>query len=75
MALSNFIVTCLGVGAVVMLMRTDVRHSSQMLKRNLRQLRSWLDEAGEATGKAVQEEVKQVSAPKPPPQQPPKHTE
>jgi hypothetical protein len=37
-----------GVGAVVMLMKTDVRHSSAMVRRNLKQIRSWLEEAGEA---------------------------
>lgn len=72
MAWSNFMVTLVGVGAVVYLMKSDVRTSSQMLRRNLKHMRTWLEETGEAAGKAAKEDVKQVTATKP---QPPKQGE
>lgn len=37
-----------GVGAVAMLMSKDVRQSSAMLRRNMRHIRSWLEEQGAA---------------------------
>jgi len=50
MALSNFVMTVVGVGAVAMLMKTDVRTSASMLRRNLKHIRSWLEEASSASG-------------------------
>ena len=35
-----------GVGAVAFLMKSDLRHSSAMLRRNLKHVRSWLEEQG-----------------------------
>ncbi len=51
MGMTNFVLTVMGVTAVVMLMRQDVRTSTRMLRNNIKHIRSWLDEAGEATGK------------------------
>ena len=40
-----FVITItVGVGAVVYLMKTDVRQGSSMLRRNLRHIRGWLEE-------------------------------
>lgn len=55
MGMTNFIITVVGVTAVVMLMKQDVRTSTRMLRNNLKHIRSWLEEAGEATGKAAQQ--------------------
>lgn len=44
MGLSNFVVTVVGVGALAMLMKTDVRSSASMLRRNLKHIRTWLEE-------------------------------
>ena len=49
MAWSNFIVTVGGILAVASLMRTDVRHSSAMLRRNMKQIRKWVED-GTASG-------------------------
>lgn len=37
-----------GVGAVAMLMSKDIRQSSAMLRRNMRHIRTWLEEQGAA---------------------------
>eukprot|EP00898_Chlorokybus_atmophyticus_P007503 jgi/Chlat1/7754/Chrsp66S00569 len=44
MAWTNFIVTAAVVGAAVMLLRTDIRQSAGMLRRNVRSIRGWLEE-------------------------------
>jgi hypothetical protein len=37
-----------GVGAVALLMSKDIRQSSAMLRRNMRHVRTWLEEQGAA---------------------------
>lgn len=44
MALTNFILTVVGVSAAVLILRSDVRHSSAIFRRNIRQIRNWLEE-------------------------------
>ncbi|GFZ19147.1 hypothetical protein Acr_27g0008860 [Actinidia rufa] len=44
MGLTNFIVTVAGVSAVILLMRSDVKQSASIFKRNVRQIRHWLEE-------------------------------
>ncbi|KAK6798879.1 hypothetical protein RDI58_006582 [Solanum bulbocastanum] len=44
MALTNFILTVVGVSAVFLLMRSDVKQSASIFKRNVRQIRHWLEE-------------------------------
>ncbi|KAK3036419.1 hypothetical protein RJ639_030018 [Escallonia herrerae] len=41
MALTNFILTVAGVSAVVLLMRSDVKQSATIFKRNVRQIRQF----------------------------------
>ena len=36
--------TLVGVGSVVYLMKSDVRHGGAMLKRNMRTIKNWLEE-------------------------------
>lgn len=51
MALTNFIVTVVGVGAAILLFRTDARQSAAIFRRNLRQIRNWLEEETASTAK------------------------
>ncbi|KAI8533397.1 hypothetical protein RHMOL_Rhmol10G0006300 [Rhododendron molle] len=44
MALTNLILTVAGVSAVILLMRSDVKQSASIFKRNVRQIRHWLEQ-------------------------------
>ncbi len=44
MALTNFILTVAGVTAVVLLLRSDVKQSATIFRRNVRHIRNWLEE-------------------------------
>ena len=46
MAVTNFILTAEAVAAVSSMMRYDVRGSTSMLRRNMRQVRIWMEEVG-----------------------------
>ena len=43
--MTNFILTAAAVAAVASMMRYDVRGSTSMLRRNMRQVRIWMEEA------------------------------
>lgn len=51
MALTNLILTVAGVSAVILLMRSDVRQSANIFKRNVRQIRHWLEEESATAAK------------------------
>jgi hypothetical protein len=51
MALTNFILTVVGVGAAVMLLRSDVKQSASIFRRNVRQIRQWLEEESASAAK------------------------
>lgn len=53
MALTNLILTVAGVSAVILLMRTDVKQSASMFKRNVGQIRRWLEEESATVVKYV----------------------
>ncbi|KAJ0785426.1 hypothetical protein HanOQP8_Chr02g0042991 [Helianthus annuus] len=53
MALTNFILTVAGVSAVILLMRSDVKQSASIFKRNVRQIRHWLEEESKSAAKYV----------------------
>lgn len=54
MALTNFMLTVVGVGAVVLMLKGDVRKTYPVLRRNLRQVREWLEqEQGTAASRFV----------------------
>ena len=42
--MTNFILTAAAVAAVASMMRYDVRGSTSMLRRNMRQVRIWMEE-------------------------------
>lgn len=39
------------IGAAAMLLRTDIRSSGKMLQRNIKTIRSWVEEAQEGASK------------------------
>lgn len=61
MALTNFLITVGVLGAAAMLLRSDIRSSGKMLQRNVKTIRTWMEEAQEAAPKGVKGEAKQVS--------------
>ncbi|KAF8096170.1 hypothetical protein N665_0316s0015 [Sinapis alba] len=54
MGLTNFILTVAGVGAAVMLLKSDVKQSVTVLRRNVKHIRHWLEEETSAASKAAQ---------------------
>ncbi|URD96418.1 hypothetical protein MUK42_14161 [Musa troglodytarum] len=54
MALTNFIVTVVGVGAAILLFRGDVKQSATVFRRNLRHIRHWLEEESGSASKLRQ---------------------
>lgn len=59
MALSNFLITAVGVGAALLLLRGDVRQTAATFRRNVRHIRVWLEEEEKAT-KALKDSAKQL---------------
>lgn len=51
MALTNFILTVVGVSAAVLLLRSDVKQSAAIFRRNVRQIRQWLEEESASAAK------------------------
>jgi len=62
MALTNFILTVVGVGAAVMLLRKDVKQSATMFRRNVRHIRNWLEEESAAAKSTEQSSVKELES-------------
>ncbi|XP_021895628.1 uncharacterized protein LOC110812970 [Carica papaya] len=54
MALTNFILTVAGVGAVVLLLRSDVKQSAAIFRRNVKHIRQWLEEESASASKAAE---------------------
>ncbi|GAB4835450.1 hypothetical protein Ancab_000358 [Ancistrocladus abbreviatus] len=54
MALTNFILTVAGVGALILLTRSDVKQSAAIFRRNIRQIRNWLEEESVAASKSAE---------------------
>ncbi|GFQ00808.1 hypothetical protein PHJA_002224700 [Phtheirospermum japonicum] len=51
MALTNFILTVAGVSAVVLLLRSDVKQSASIFRRNVRHIRHWLEQESATAAK------------------------
>ena len=49
MASTNLILTVVGVGSAVMLLRNDGMQSSAVFRRNIRHIKTWLEEESAAT--------------------------
>ncbi|XWS30516.1 hypothetical protein CRYUN_Cryun24cG0124500 [Craigia yunnanensis] len=54
MALTNFILTVAGVSAVVLLLRSDVKQSAAIFRRNVKHIRNWIEEESSAASKAAE---------------------
>ncbi|XP_020095038.1 uncharacterized protein LOC109714749 [Ananas comosus] len=54
MALTNFILTVVGVSAAVLLLRSDVKQSAAIFRRNVRQIRQWLEEESASAAKTAE---------------------
>ncbi|KAK4392860.1 hypothetical protein Sango_1756800 [Sesamum angolense] len=54
MALTNFILTVAGVTAVVLLLRSDVKQSATIFRRNVRHIRNWLEEESASAAKEME---------------------
>ncbi|XP_074321018.1 uncharacterized protein LOC141657629 [Silene latifolia] len=53
MGLTNFVVTVAAVGAVILLARSDVKQSATIFRRNIRHIRTWLEEESSAVSKSA----------------------
>ncbi|KAI5651084.1 hypothetical protein M9H77_37089 [Catharanthus roseus] len=54
MALTNFILTVAGVSAVILLMRSDIKQSASIFRRNVKQIRHWLEEESASAAKEME---------------------
>ncbi|KAF9589785.1 hypothetical protein IFM89_028720 [Coptis chinensis] len=54
MALTNFIITVAGVGVVVLLLRSDVKQSVGIFQRNVKHIRTWLEEESASASMAAE---------------------
>ncbi|XP_061995961.1 uncharacterized protein LOC133713961 isoform X1 [Rosa rugosa] len=64
MALTNFILTVAGVSAVVLLLRSDVKQSATIFRRNVKHIRKWLEEESKAVPKELETKVPPKDVPK-----------
>ncbi|CAN1196879.1 hypothetical protein LINPERHAP2_LOCUS43802 [Linum perenne] len=62
MGLTNFIVTIAGVSAVVLLLRSDVKQSAAILRRNVKHIRTWLEEESAASSKVEKGPPKELES-------------
>ncbi|CAJ1788247.1 unnamed protein product [Sphenostylis stenocarpa] len=53
MGLTNFVLTVAGVSAVVLLLRSDVKQSASIFRRNVKQIRNWLEEETATSSKGL----------------------
>ncbi|KAG2710627.1 hypothetical protein I3760_04G037100 [Carya illinoinensis] len=54
MALTNFILTVAGVSAAILLLRSDVKQSAAVFRRNVKHIRHWLEEESASASKAAE---------------------
>uniref|UniRef100_A0A0D9WIQ3 Uncharacterized protein n=1 Tax=Leersia perrieri TaxID=77586 RepID=A0A0D9WIQ3_9ORYZ len=54
MALTNFILTVVGVGTAVLLLRRDVKQSASTFRRNVRHIRNWLEEESSSASRSAE---------------------
>ena len=62
MAWTNFILTATGLLAVASLMRTDVRQSSRMLRKNLKTIRRWVEDGTSNAAKGAEKTLGETPA-------------
>ncbi|KAI9084002.1 hypothetical protein K1719_033998 [Acacia pycnantha] len=62
MGLMNFVLTVAGVGTVILLLRSDVKQSASIFKRNVKHIRHWLEEESAEASKAVEKSAKELES-------------
>ncbi|KAK9902368.1 hypothetical protein M0R45_001607 [Rubus argutus] len=62
--LTNFILTVAGVSAVVLLLRSDVKQSATIFRRNVKHIRKWLEEESKVVPKELETKVPPKDIPK-----------
>ncbi|KAK4754662.1 hypothetical protein SAY87_002766 [Trapa incisa] len=62
MGLTNFIVTVAGVSAVVLLLRSDVKQSAAIFRRNVKHIKHWLEEESSAASKEIKKTTKELES-------------
>ncbi|XP_058759946.1 uncharacterized protein LOC131633257 [Vicia villosa] len=62
MGLTNFVLTVAGVSAVVLLLRGDVKQSASIFKRNVKQIRHWLEEETANSSKKMEQTKKEIES-------------
>ncbi|XP_022156517.1 uncharacterized protein LOC111023400 [Momordica charantia] len=62
MALTNFILTVAGVSAVILLLRSDVKQSASIFRRNVKHIRQWIEEESASASKTVEKATKELEA-------------
>ncbi|KAL9667322.1 hypothetical protein QQ045_001674 [Rhodiola kirilowii] len=62
MALTNFVLTVAGLSAVLMLTRSDVKHSAAIFRRNVKQIRNWLEEESASAANDARSAAKLLKA-------------
>ncbi|KAL1369362.1 hypothetical protein AAHE18_02G190700 [Arachis hypogaea] len=62
MGLTNFVLTVAGVSAVVLLLRSDVKQSANIFRRNVKHIRNWLEEETAASSKEMQKSAKELES-------------
>ncbi|KAK4780539.1 hypothetical protein SAY87_016645 [Trapa incisa] len=62
MGLTNFILTVAGVSAVVLLLRSDVKQSASIFRRNVKHIRHWLEEESSAASKEIEKSAKELES-------------
>ncbi|KAF5749752.1 hypothetical protein HS088_TW03G00077 [Tripterygium wilfordii] len=60
MALTNLILTVAGVSAVVLLLRSDVKQSASIFRRNIKHIRNWIEEETAASKAAENAKPKEL---------------
>ncbi|XP_027353076.1 uncharacterized protein LOC113863631 [Abrus precatorius] len=66
MGLTNFVLTVAGVSAVVLLLRSDVKQSASIFRRNVKHIRHWLEEETATSSKAMEKSTKELESKVPP---------
>ncbi|TKY63045.1 hypothetical protein E2542_SST12910 [Spatholobus suberectus] len=72
MGLTNFVLTVAGVSAVILLLRSDVKQSASIFRRNVKHIRNWLEEETAASSKTMEKSTPKELESKVPPKDIPK---
>ncbi|XP_057450482.1 uncharacterized protein LOC130742395 [Lotus japonicus] len=66
MGITNFVLTVAGVSAVVLLLRSDVKQSASIFRRNVKHIRKWLEEENISSSKTIEKSTKELETKVPP---------